>query len=97
MYGGVAELSVYIKSASRGIGLGKQLFSILVSKSEESGIWTLQAGIFPKNKASLISINTVGSGWLVQEKKSGRSMAPGEIRSCLNDVVKLWACEKICS
>lgn len=53
VYAGVAEVSVYVAASARGRGLGKQLLSSLVAASEENGIWTLEAGIFPENEASL--------------------------------------------
>ncbi len=53
VYGGVAEVSVYIAAAARGRGLGKALLQALVQESEVNGIWTLQAGIFPENIASI--------------------------------------------
>ena len=52
-YGGVAEVSVYVSQEARGRGVGRQLLEQLVRASEEAGIWTLQAGIFPENAASL--------------------------------------------
>lgn len=52
-YSGVAEVSVYVASAFRGRSIGKALLQALVQASERVGIWTLQAGIFPENKASL--------------------------------------------
>ena len=53
VYGGVAEVSVYVAERHRGRGLGKILLQGLVMRSEAQGIWTLQAGIFPENKASI--------------------------------------------
>jgi L-amino acid N-acyltransferase YncA len=52
-YGGVAEVSVYVSSEARGRGVGRRLLEELVRASEEAGIWTLQAGIFPENTASI--------------------------------------------
>jgi L-amino acid N-acyltransferase YncA len=52
-YGGVAEVSVYVAAAARGRGVGRRLLGALVTRSERQGIWTLQAGIFPENTASL--------------------------------------------
>ena len=52
-YGGVAEVSVYVSQEARGRGVGRRLLEELVRASEEAGIWTLQAGIFPENVASL--------------------------------------------
>jgi L-amino acid N-acyltransferase YncA len=53
VYAGVAEVSVYVSAAARGKGLGKQLLNALVAASEATGLWTLQAGIFPENAASI--------------------------------------------
>ncbi|SDY18802.1 phosphinothricin acetyltransferase [Evansella caseinilytica] len=53
VYAGVAELSIYIRTNLRGKGIGKALITELIKSSEEHGIWTLQAGIFPENSASL--------------------------------------------
>ncbi|HEV7330172.1 MAG TPA: GNAT family N-acetyltransferase [Flavisolibacter sp.] len=52
-YAGVAEVSVYIGVGYRGKGLGFQLLRELVRESEQNGIWTLQASIFPENVASV--------------------------------------------
>ncbi|MBS1663410.1 MAG: N-acetyltransferase [Bacteroidetes bacterium] len=53
VYAGVAEISVYIAASYRGKGVGKILLQTLIAQSEANGIWTLQAGIFPENAASL--------------------------------------------
>ncbi len=53
VYAGVAEVSVYIDPASRGKGVGKALLQALITESEKKGLWTLQAGIFPENTASV--------------------------------------------
>jgi len=53
VYGGVAEVSIYIGADSRGIGVGSMLMQRLIAESEERGIWTLQAGVFPENEASI--------------------------------------------
>ena len=53
VYGGVAEVSIYIGRDARGRGLGLTLMEALITESEENGIWTLQSGIFPENLASI--------------------------------------------
>lgn len=53
VYGGVAEVSVYVSAAVRGQGVGRALLQALVEESERQGLWTLQAGVFPENLASL--------------------------------------------
>jgi phosphinothricin acetyltransferase len=53
VYAGVAEVSIYVAASARGKGVGKALLRALVDASERQGIWTLQAGIFPENEASI--------------------------------------------
>jgi L-amino acid N-acyltransferase YncA len=53
VYGGVAEISVYIAAEARGQGVGRQLLQALIQESEANGIWTLQAGTFEENAASI--------------------------------------------
>lgn len=52
-YGGVAEVSVYVVGEARGQGVGTTLLRGLVAGAEADGLWTLQAGVFPENVASL--------------------------------------------
>jgi L-amino acid N-acyltransferase YncA len=52
-YRGVAEESVYVGEAARGKGVGRTLLDELVARAERGGYWTLLAGIFPENAASL--------------------------------------------
>ncbi|HKR59538.1 MAG TPA: GNAT family N-acetyltransferase [Pyrinomonadaceae bacterium] len=52
-YAGVAEVSVYVAENERGHGVGRTLLQRLIIESEQNGIWTLQASIFPENEASL--------------------------------------------
>lgn len=53
VYAGVADVSVYVAATARGRGVGKALLQLLVQESEANGLWTLQAGIFPENAASI--------------------------------------------
>lgn len=53
VYGGVAEVQVYVGASARGKGVGLALLEALSAESERHGIWTLQAGIFPENTASV--------------------------------------------
>ncbi|HPH96058.1 MAG TPA: N-acetyltransferase family protein [Anaerolineaceae bacterium] len=53
VYAGVVETSLYVAANARGRGLGSALLQAVISLSESSGIWSLQAGIFPENQASL--------------------------------------------
>jgi phosphinothricin acetyltransferase len=53
VYAGVAEVSVYVAAAARGSGVGKSLLQTLIAESELHGLWTLQAGVFRENAASI--------------------------------------------
>ena len=50
-YAGVAEVSVYV--SRRGEGVGSALLAAVIGESERRGIWTLNAGMFPENEASV--------------------------------------------
>ncbi|EMZ9272764.1 N-acetyltransferase [Klebsiella pneumoniae] len=52
-YRGVAELSIYVSTHFQGKGAGRALLSGLIKGSESAGFWTLLAGIFPENQASV--------------------------------------------
>ena len=60
VYGGVAEVSVYIGKQSRGKGVGKALLKKLITESENAGFWTIQSGIFPENAPSIALHEKVG-------------------------------------
>jgi L-amino acid N-acyltransferase YncA len=53
VYAGVAEVSVYIGGDHRGKGVGHTLLQAVIRSSEANNIWTLHAGIFPENEASM--------------------------------------------
>lgn len=53
VYRGVAELSLYVHEAHRSRGVGSILLEQLIPLSERHGFWTLQAAIFPQNRASI--------------------------------------------
>ncbi len=60
VYKGVAEESIYVASSMRGQGIGKELLETLAMVSEHQGFWTLQAGIFEENTASIHLHNVCG-------------------------------------
>lgn len=60
VYGGVAEVSVYIAQKARGKGVGTLLLTRLIEDSEAHNIWTLNAGIFAENTASIELHKKVG-------------------------------------
>jgi phosphinothricin acetyltransferase len=72
VYGGVAEVSVYVAGAARGRGIGRRLLEALAVASEEAGIWTLQAGIFPENEASLAIHRSCGFRVVGRRERLGR-------------------------
>ena len=53
VYRGVGEESVYVAERARGRGVGRALLEAVIASAREGGLWTLQAGIFPDNVASL--------------------------------------------
>jgi L-amino acid N-acyltransferase YncA len=53
VYRGVGEVSIYVDPACARRGIGRALLSALIEASEREGFWTLKAGIFPENAASV--------------------------------------------
>ncbi len=71
-FSGVAELSLYIDKDYQGKGLGKILMQKLIQDSEEHQIWTLYAGIFPENKASIALHEKAGFHVVGTREKIGK-------------------------
>ncbi len=80
---GVAETSIYVAVQARGHGVGRQLLAELVDRAERSGIWTLQAEIFPENSASLALHHACGF------RTVGVRERIGELKGRWRDVVLL--------
>ena len=74
VYAGVAEESVYVAPAARGRGVGRALLQAMCRASEEAGIWTLQTGIFPENRASLALHEACGFRVLGVRERIGRHL-----------------------
>ena len=72
VYGGVAEVSVYVAEDQRGRGVGRRLLEALITASEREGIWTLQAGIFPENEASVAIHKAAGFRLVGRRERIGR-------------------------
>ena len=72
VYGGVAEISVYVSENARGKGIGKELLKSLIEDSEANGFWTLQAGIFPENIASIKIHEATGFRIIGKREKIGQ-------------------------
>jgi L-amino acid N-acyltransferase YncA len=81
-------VSIYVQALSRGQGIGALLLQALIDRSETAGIWTLQAGIFPENEASLRLHQRCGFRQVGVREKVGR-MEYGPYRGRWRDVVLL--------
>ncbi|MFB7511972.1 MULTISPECIES: GNAT family N-acetyltransferase [unclassified Streptomyces] len=71
-YAGVVEHSVYVDPAARGTGVGRALLTALIDSTERAGIWTVQAGVFPENEASLALHASVGFRVLGRRERVAR-------------------------
>jgi len=71
-YEGVGEVSVYVAEEARGAGLGRVLLDELVRRSEQAGYWTLTAGVFPENEASLSLHRACGFREVGKRERLGR-------------------------
>ncbi len=72
VYAGVQEVMIYIAASARGRGVGGQLLGRLVQEAEAAGIWTLKAGIFPENQASIRIFEKAGFRILGTHDRLGR-------------------------
>jgi L-amino acid N-acyltransferase YncA len=88
VYSGVGEVSIYMSSDYRGKGFGELLLTNLIKRSEENGIWTLQAGIFPENKPSVELHKKCGLREVGSREKLGK-MAFGPYKGKWRDVLLL--------
>jgi L-amino acid N-acyltransferase YncA len=82
-YRGVGDESVYVAEGARGLGVGRALLERLVERSEAAGYWTLVAGVFPENEASLRLHRACGF------RKVGVRERIGELDGVWRDVVIL--------
>ena len=83
VYGGVAEVSVYVSTSNRGLGIGRKLLDALINESEQNEIWTLQAGIFPENVGSLVVHRACGF------REVGRRERIGKMNGAWRDTILL--------
>jgi phosphinothricin acetyltransferase len=81
VYGGVAEVSLYIRPDARRSGVGKALLEALIEESEAAGLWTLQGGVFPENSASIGLLKRCGF------REVGRRERLGQMKGNWRDVL----------
>ena len=60
VYRGVGEESVYVAERARGSGVGRALLETMIESARNGGLWTLQAGVFTDNGASLALHRALG-------------------------------------
>lgn len=82
VYRGVGEVSIYVDPACARQGIGRKLLDALIETAERAGFWTLRAGIFPENTASITLHENAGFELLGVSKRIGQ-MPDG----CWRDVV----------
>ena len=83
VYAGVVEVSIYVAASARNRGVGRALLQALIRSSEEDGIWTLQAGVFPENVPSLALHRRCGF------REVGRRERLGKLGGTWRDVILL--------
>jgi L-amino acid N-acyltransferase YncA len=72
VYRGVAEVSIYVDPVQVRRGVGRALLLALVAASERAGLWTLRAGIFPENVASIALHESCGFRLLGTHERIGQ-------------------------
>ncbi|MFI7535827.1 GNAT family N-acetyltransferase [Streptosporangium sp. NPDC049376] len=72
VYAGVVEHSVYVHPGCQAHGIGRALLEEFIAASEDAGIWTIQAGVFPGNTASLALHDRLGFRVVGTRERVGR-------------------------
>ena len=88
VYAGVVEDSVYVGEAARGRGVGRALLAALLDSAQTGGAWTVQAGVFPENAASVRLHTDAGFRVVGTRERIGR-MAHGPLAGRWRDVLLL--------
>lgn len=82
VYGGVAAISIYVDPHNRREGVARELLLALIAAAEHAGLWTLEAGIFPENVASVTLHERCGFRLVGVRRRVGQ-MADGSWRDVL--------------
>jgi L-amino acid N-acyltransferase YncA len=82
VYRGVGEVSIYVDPAYARRGVGRRLLEELIAASERDGLWTLRAGIFQENVASIALHERCGFELLGVSRRIGQ-MPDGRWRDVL--------------
>ena len=85
VYGGVAEITIYVASGAQGQGVGRALLAAMAEASEAEGIWTLVAGIMRENEASIRLHRACGFELLGYRKRLGK-MSYGPMQGQWRDI-----------
>jgi phosphinothricin acetyltransferase len=72
VYGGVAEISVYVAARARRQGVGRALIRAIIDASEQAGLWTLQGQILRENTVSLALMAACGFRQVGIRERLGR-------------------------
>jgi phosphinothricin acetyltransferase len=81
-YRGVGAVSIYVAPGQVRRGVGCALLQGLVEASESAGLWTLEAGIFPENAASVALHESCGFTLVGVRRRVGQ-MPDGRWRDVL--------------
>jgi phosphinothricin acetyltransferase len=82
VYRGVGAVSIYVAPGHARRGVGRALLEALIEASERAGFWTLEAGIFPENTASVALHERAGFRLLGVSERVGQ-MPDGRWRDVL--------------
>jgi L-amino acid N-acyltransferase YncA len=82
VYRGVGAVSIYVAPEQLRRGVGRALLGGLIEASERAGFWTLEAGIFPENLASVALHESCGFRLVGVRERVGQ-MPDGQWRDVL--------------
>ena len=88
VYRGVVEIALYVTEDARGRGVGRALLERLLASTDAGDVWTIVAGIFPENTASLALHESLGFRRLGVRERVGL-MSHGPMAGLWRDVVWL--------